>query len=98
MPFELVFSPEAEERLMRLEQDPHSSKRFKAVMKALGYLETHPRHPSLNTHKHKVFSKEIGLEGFEAYAENNCPGAYRIFWYYGSEKNMITIVSIVQHP
>jgi hypothetical protein len=37
-------------------------------------------------------------EVFEAYAENNTPGAYRIFWHYGPDKNMITIVAITPHP
>ena len=35
---------------------------------------------------------------FEAYAENNTPGAYRIFWYYGPEKTMISIIAITPHP
>ena len=98
MSFELAFTPEAYERLTKLESDHHSTKRLKAIRKVLAYLANNPKHPSLNSHKHESFSKNIKQEGFEAYAENNCPGAYRIFWHYGSEKNMITIVSIVQHP
>ena len=40
-------------------------------------------------HKEKVF---------EAYAEQKTPAAYRIFWYYGPEKNQITTISITPHP
>jgi hypothetical protein len=39
-----------------------------------------------------------GKEIFEAYAENNTPAAYRIFWCYGPEKDNITIISITPHP
>jgi hypothetical protein len=38
---------------------------------------------------------ENGEEVFEAYAENNTPGAYRIFWHYGLGKDVITITP---HP
>ena len=37
-------------------------------------------------------------EIFEAYAENNTPAAYRIFWYYGPNKKEITILAITPHP
>jgi hypothetical protein len=39
-----------------------------------------------------------GEEVFEAYAENNTPGAYRIFWVYGPGKDVITILAITAHP
>jgi hypothetical protein len=39
-----------------------------------------------------------GEDIFEAYAENNTPGAYRIFWVYGLGKDVITIVAITAHP
>lgn len=35
---------------------------------------------------------------FESYAQNNTPGAYRIFWHYGPKKKMITILAITPHP
>ena len=35
---------------------------------------------------------------FEAYAENQTPGAYRIFWCYGPDKKQITIIAITPHP
>jgi len=98
MSFELIFTNEADNDLTYLEQNPHLKKRLKAVRKALGYLETNPRHPSLNTHKYTSLRGLKGEEVFEAYAENNTPVAYRIFWHYGPEKNMITIIAITPHP
>jgi hypothetical protein len=98
MHFELVFTAEADANLSALEQDPSKKKRLKAVLKALGYLETNPRHPGLNTHKYESLSKEYGIEIFEAYAENKTPQAYRMFWHYGPGKRTITIIAITPHP
>lgn len=98
MPFELIFTNRADEDLDRLESDKGLSKRLKSVNKALGYLETNPKHPSLNTHEYTSLSKQFGIKIYEAYAENNTPAAYRIFWHYGPEKNEITIIAITPHP
>lgn len=56
-----------------------------------------PRHPGLNTHKYHSLTRPFGEEFFEAYAENNTPAAYRIFWYYGPNKREITIIAITSH-
>lgn len=94
----LRFSTVGKEQYEALVNNKALEKRFKAVNKALGYLENNPRHPSLNTHKYSAFSGENGEDIFEAYAENNTSGAYRIFWHYGPDKKQITIVSITPHP
>lgn len=98
MTFKLIFTDIASSHLNELQKNPALKKRFKAVRKALGYLETNPKHPSLNTHKFSGLSKKCGKEIFEAYAENHTPQAYRIFWCYGPNKNEITIVAITPHP
>ena len=94
----LEFTDEAEKQLKSLETDKGLTKRLKAVRKALGYLETNPRHSSLNTHKFSSRQGPSGEEIFEAYAENKTAAAYRIFWYYGPGKNVITIIAITPHP
>lgn len=98
MSFKLLFTEQAAIDLDHLENSKHLSKRFKAVRKALGYLETNPRHPGLNTHKYNAIEGPNSEEVFEAYAENRTPAAYRIFWYYGPGKNTITILAITSHP
>lgn len=98
MTFELKFTEQADSDLTALEKNAHFKKRLKAVRKALGSLEINPRHPSLNTHKYNSIQGKNGEEIFEAYAENNTPGAYRIFWHYGPEKKVITIIAITEHP
>ena len=96
--FELFLTEQAENDYALLESNPALKKRLKAVQKTLGYLQTNPRHPSLNTHKYSAISGPNGEEIFEAYAENKTPAAYRIFWYYGPNQKQITVVAITKHP
>jgi hypothetical protein len=77
---------------------------FEQVRKAIGYLELDPHHPSLNTYEFTSLSGVHGEKIFEAYAQNNTPGAYRIFWHYGPDEikgkkrvPVITIVAITSH-
>ena len=98
MSFKLVFTPKASEDFAKLEQDANLIKRLKAVRKALAYLENNPRHKSLNTHEFTSLSNRLGIKVFEAYAENNTPAAYRIFWCYGPNSENITIIAITAHP
>ena len=98
MPFFIDMSDRAKSDYAKIEINPAFAKQFKAVRKALGLLENNPRHPGLNTHKYDTLRGENGQDVFEAYAENNTPGAYRIFWHYGPDKNVITILAITPHP
>lgn len=96
--FELLFTDQASHDLDELEANPSHHQRLKSVRKVLAYLQTNPRHPGLNTHKYTSLVGPNGADVFEAYAENNTPGAYRIFWFYGPDKTEITIVAITPHP
>jgi len=96
--FQLKFTEEAAEQLEELQNNKSLNKRYKAVLKALTYLETNPKHPGLNTHKYHSLKGHNGEDIFEAYAENNTPSAYRIFWHYGPRKEIITIITIIPHP
>lgn len=98
MSFKLEFTDEAATQLSSLEKDKGLNKRLKSVRKALAYLEVNPRHPALRTHKFSSLSGPNGEEILEAYAENKTPAAYRIFWFYGPGKTVITIVAITPHP
>jgi hypothetical protein len=73
-------------------------KRWKAVKKTLGLLQTNPRHPGLQTHEYATLTGPNGEKVFEAYAEHKTPAAFRIFLYYGPKKGDITIVAITPHP
>jgi hypothetical protein len=79
----ITFLPKADKELMALENDPAKKKVLKSVHKALGYMETNLRHPSLNTHPFHSITGPQGEKIFEAYAQQSTPGAYRILWFYG---------------
>lgn len=98
--FALRFTRTAQETLESLERNPSKSGLVKQIKKSLGYLQTNPRHPSLNTHEYTSISHPFNPEEkvFEAYAQSNTPSAYRIFWCYGPEKRQITIIAITPHP
>jgi hypothetical protein len=98
VPFELLFTDQAGADLDSLEADAGLAKRLKAVRKALGLLETNPRHPGLRNHKFSSLKGPGGEEIFEAYAENKTPAAWRVFWYDGPEEKQITILAITPHP
>lgn len=98
MQFILSFTDEAEDQLHELLKHPGNYKISKAVLKTLALMETNLRHPSLNTHEYKSFKGPNNEKIFEAYAQQNTPSAYRIFWYYGPSKKEITVVAIIAHP
>ena len=95
MNFNIHFTSESKEQY-----DALPVKKLKKVRKALGYLQTDPRHPSLNTHAYTAYQNPFDPTGslFEAYAENKTPKAYRIFWCYGPGRGDITIIAIIPHP
>lgn len=73
---------------------------FKQVAKALDRLRQDPKHPGLNTHVFSSMVNPIDKDKpvFTSYAQNNTPGAYRIFWCYGPLRNEITLIAITPHP
>jgi len=71
---------------------------FKAVSKALNYMATNIKHPSLHTHEFRSRKGQNGEKVFESYAQNKTPGAYRIFWHYGPADGEILVVMITFHP
>lgn len=101
----IKFTLTADQQYAALEGTPSKAAVFEQVRKSLCYLELNPHHPSLNTHE---FTSLVGANGekvFEAYAQNNTPGAYRIFWHYGPDETkgkkrtpVTTIVAITRHP
>ncbi|MDP3041920.1 MAG: hypothetical protein Q8N62_04215 [Candidatus Omnitrophota bacterium] len=98
MSYFLSFTLEAKENLRELKNSAHLEKRFKVVSKALKNLVEDPRHPSLHTHPYFSIFGPDGEKVFEAYAENDTPAAYRIFFYYGHTRREIVVVAITPHP
>lgn len=103
---ELRFTPTTDEQLKRIESGPAIKGVLKQVRKTLGYLETNLRAKSLQTHEYESLTRRYGKKVFEAYVQQDTPGAYRVFWHYGPneiDKNckripIITILAITPHP
>ena len=95
--FELLWTDEARETYTRLKSDASQVKRYKAIRKTLQLLAGNPRHNSLQTHEFLSLKGPKGEKVFEAYAEQKTPAAYRVFWYYGPARGIITVFAITSH-
>ena len=103
---ELRFTPTADEQLDRIENDPLLKSVLKQVRKTLEYLETNLRAKSLQTHEFESLTRRYKRKVFEAYAQQDTPGAYRVFWHYGDDEidksgnriPIITVIAITPHP
>jgi len=98
--FELKFTKQAIGHLDAIESNSAQAGLCKQVKKSLGYLQTNPKHPSLNTHPYDAIENPYNPKEkvFEAYVQNKTPSAYRIFWCYTPKQKEITIISITSHP
>jgi hypothetical protein len=101
----LKFTSTADAQYAALENEPSKAAVLAQVRKALGYLEMDSQHPSLHTHEFTSLSGANGEKIFESYAQNNTPGAFRIFWQCGPDEvkgkkrtPVITIIAITRHP
>lgn len=96
--FELKWTEEARGAYNRLKDNASQQKRYKAVRKTIKFLASNPRHNSLKTHPYMSLRGPKGEKVFEAYAQQKTPAAYRVFWYYGPSRGIITILAITPHP
>ena len=96
MNFRIEFSSSARDSLVNLQE--LDAKKYNQVLKTLGLMATNLRHPSLKTHKYDTLYGPNEEEVFEAYVQNKTPAAFRVFWYYGPEKKVITVIAITPHP
>jgi hypothetical protein len=101
----IKLTPTADAQYTSLKNSPSNAALFEQVRKAIGYLEIDPHHPSLHTHEFTSLTGADGEKVFEAYAQNNTPGAYRIFWRYGPDEAVgkrripvIPVLAITRHP
>ncbi len=98
--FTLKFTKTADDQLKAIERNPAKTGLARQIKKSLGYLQTDPKHPSLQTHVYSTIGHPFDPKQkvFEAYVQNNTPSAYRIFWCYGPANKQITIIAITPHP
>ena len=98
--FELVFARRAQQELERLEDLQQRFGLVRQIKKTLGFLQTNPRHPSLQTHVFHSLGNPYNPNEkvFEAYVQQHTPAAYRLFWCYGPQKGKITVIALTPHP
>lgn len=96
--FTLEWTEEAARAYNLLKSDASQKKRYRAVRKTIKLLTANPRHNSLQTHEFQSLKGPNGEKVFEAYAEQKTPAAFRVFWYYGPSKGIITLFAITAHP
>ena len=75
--FHLVFTPRAQEELLALQKISRHAGIEKQVKKVLAFLQTDPRHPSLQAHVfHSLENPYYAHEKvFEAYIKQRTPAA-----------------------
>jgi hypothetical protein len=97
MAYEIYYTGEAEANLRQLKNQGRFDK-LKKIKSTVKKLKIDPKHPGLHTHKNNSIKNFKSQDTFQSYVENKTPGAFRIFWYWGPEKNEITIFAITPHP
>lgn len=96
---DLSFTDEAKKDLNKTKNNSYLKAQYKAVAKTLRFINNRElQHNSLQTHKYHSKSGANAEKILQSYAQNNTPGAYRVFWHFGPEKGEITIVAITPHP
>jgi hypothetical protein len=101
----LRFTHEAEMQLKALSADSAAKGLRKQVLTTLGLRELNTRHPGLRTHEYQSMAGISGERIWDAYSQNDTPGAFRVFFHYGPDEGagtrrvaVLTVVAISAHP
>lgn len=95
--FKVLTTETFDEDLDLLRQQKSMAARVKAIDKTVKLL-ANPRHPGLQTHEFTSLKGPKGEKVFEAYAQQNTPAAYRVFWHYGPGRSELTVFAFTSHP
>lgn len=98
MPFRIRFTDGAAAAIHQMEGNPSDARKLRRIRKAIAQLEQNPRHPGLSTHRYQSKQGPGGEPLWEAYVENRTPGAWRIWFWYGPDRETISILTIGPHP
>ena len=90
--FRLHLTETIREQIKAVSQDPAQAGLEFQLKAAITKLAHHPKFKGLNSHKYDSLNERYGKEVWESYVQNNTPGAWRLFWFYGVGKDEITLV------
>jgi hypothetical protein len=96
--FVLHLTAEVRDQIRAVSENPAQTGLEFQLKAALTKLVHDPKFKGLNSHKYNSFNERYGKEIWESYVQNNTPGAWRIFWFYGPRKDEITLVLATPHP
>lgn len=96
--FKLQITDAARAQIKSVSQNPAQAGLEFQLKAAITKLAHDPKFKGLNSHKYDSLNERYGKEVWESYVQNNTPGAWRLFWVYGPEKNEITVVLATPHP
>ena len=96
--FKLQITDELREHLKSISQNPAMAGLEFQLKAAITKIAHDSRYKGLNSHKYESLNDRYGQEIWESYVQNNTPGAWRLFWFYGPEKDEITLVLATPHP
>ena len=71
MAFTIYFTKESEEQLSHLRENKSSEAEYKAVSKAIRFLQENPKHPSLQSQPYHSLKGPKKEPVFESYAQQN---------------------------
>jgi len=83
--------------------DKDDKRLAKKLFKAIAHLAVEPFHPGLKSHEIVPLTARYStptrtIKVFESYPENHTPSAARLFWAYGPDRMMITLIGLEPHP
>ena len=96
--FKIFLTDEFRLQLKTIKDNPAQSGIEFQIKAAITKLAHSPKYKGLNSHKFSSLNEKYACEVWESYVQNNTPGAWRIFWRYGKEKDMITLLLVTPHP
>jgi len=95
--YKIKYTKEAIKNLTKLKKQGEKVK-LRKIKECIEKIQQAPRYPGLHTHKNESIKTYSDEDTFQSYVENKTPGAYRVFWHYGPDSYMITIISVTSHP
>jgi hypothetical protein len=96
--YNLILHDYAREQLKEISKNPPKEGLEFKIKSTITKILHNPHYPGLNSHHYSSLDKKYNRKIWESYVENNCPGAYRIFWHFGDTEKSITIILIIPHP